>query len=57
MREHLHPIAVLALSIGIRQGEMMGLEWSAHFLKEGWLFLVQTKPVSTIHRGIKGALK
>jgi len=39
----LYPCVVLALSTGMRQGELMGLKWPDVNLKDGYLILHQTK--------------
>ena len=40
---HLYPIVVLALSTGMRRGEILGLTWPDVDLKTGWLVLLHTK--------------
>ncbi len=40
---YLYPVVVLALSTGMRQGEIMGLSWSAVDLKQGRITLHETK--------------
>ena len=39
----LYPCVVLALSTGMRQGELMGLKWPDVNLREGYLILHETK--------------
>jgi integrase len=39
----LHLCVILALSSGMRQGELMGLKWQDVNLKEGYLILHKTK--------------
>lgn len=39
----LYPCVILALSTGMRQGELMGLKWSDVNLKDGFLILHKTK--------------
>jgi len=41
--EDLYLIVVLALSTGMRQGEIMGLKWNDVFLSDGFLVLHKTK--------------
>jgi len=40
---YLYPVVVLALSTGMRQGEIMGLTWDAVDLNQGRITLVETK--------------
>jgi len=40
---HLYPVAVLALSTGMRQAEIMNLKWSDVDLKRGYIILHETK--------------
>lgn len=47
---HLYPIVVLALSTGMRQGEILGLTWEAVDLKSGHVTLFDTKNGET--RGV-----
>jgi integrase len=39
----LYPCVILALSTGMRQGELMGLKWQDVNLKDGYLILHETK--------------
>ncbi|MDO9213443.1 MAG: site-specific integrase [Methylococcales bacterium] len=39
----LYPCVILALSTGMRQGELMGLKWQDANLKDGFLILHETK--------------
>jgi integrase len=39
----LYPMVLLALSTGMRRGEILNLEWKDVDLKKGWLVLHQTK--------------
>lgn len=39
----LYPIVVLALSTGMRQGEILGLTWADMDLQRGWIVLHHTK--------------
>jgi integrase len=39
----LYPVVVLALSTGMRQGEIMNLEWRDVDLQRGWITLRETK--------------
>ncbi|MCB1820422.1 MAG: site-specific integrase [Candidatus Competibacteraceae bacterium] len=39
----LYPVVVLAISTGMRQGEIMRLEWRDVDLQRGWIVLRQTK--------------
>ncbi|RLU00598.1 tyrosine-type recombinase/integrase [Ketobacter sp.] len=41
--EALYPVAVLALSTGMRQGEILSLEWSQIDLARGYIYLTETK--------------
>ena len=41
--EYLYPIVVLALSTGMRQGEMLNLRWNDINLKEQYIILHETK--------------
>ncbi len=47
---HLYPIVVLALSTGMRQGEILGLTWDVVDLKKGHITLYDTKNSET--RGV-----
>jgi len=40
---HLYPVVVLALSTGMRQGEIINLKWSDIDLKRGYIILEETK--------------
>jgi integrase len=40
---YLYPVVVLALSTGMRAGEIMNLEWRDVDLQKGWLTLRETK--------------
>ena len=41
--KHLYPIVVLAISTGMRQSEIMGLEWAHCYLADGYALIYQTK--------------
>lgn len=41
--EALYPIVILALSTGMRQGEILSLEWSQVDLARGYIYLSETK--------------
>lgn len=40
---HLYDVVLLALSTGMRQGEILGLTWSQVDLERGWILLEKTK--------------